>query len=168
MALLLVGTIFVIPIGAWLLFDSFGAPGARRAAPRAVLHPAPASVRLPHIAVPRRAHAGTGPAPGTDPFRVDQAPTGSSQPTVTATRRHHHKRARSRPASGPQRVELIDAFGYGSDEQAKISVDGHLYDVLEGTRFAHSFTLVDVWQPCATILQGASTFQLCEGDGTTR
>jgi hypothetical protein len=65
---------------------------------------------------------------------------------------------------GGHRVRLIDTFRAGGEARARIQVDGTVYTVSEGDRFADNFQLVSVNGDCASILFGDDQFSLCEGE----
>jgi hypothetical protein len=59
------------------------------------------------------------------------------------------------------RVELVSTLDGG---RAQVQVDGTVYTVDEGERFAENFELVSVSAECATLLFGDDQFTLCEGE----
>ena len=65
---------------------------------------------------------------------------------------------------GSHRVKVIDVYVEGGTDRAQIQVDGTVYTVDEGERFASNFRLVSASGRCATILFGDDEFTLCEGE----
>ena len=66
---------------------------------------------------------------------------------------------------GGHRVRVVDVFsGGGGERRAQIQVDGTVYTVNEGERFASNFQLLDTSGACATMLFGDDEFTLCEGE----
>ena len=61
-------------------------------------------------------------------------------------------------------VRLIDVYRQGGRTRAQIQVDGTVYTVDVGERFAENFELVDVSGECASILYGDDQFSICEGE----
>ena len=61
-------------------------------------------------------------------------------------------------------VRLIDTFRQNGRTRAQIQVDGTVYTVDVGERFAENFELVDVSGQCASILYGDDQFSICEGE----
>jgi hypothetical protein len=65
---------------------------------------------------------------------------------------------------GGHRVKVIDVFRESGRNRAQIEVDGTVYTVDEGERFAENFQLVSASGQCATMLFGDDEFTLCEGE----
>lgn len=66
---------------------------------------------------------------------------------------------------GGHRVRVIDVFvSDGGSPRAQVQVDGTVYTVDEGERFADNFELVSASGGCATMLFGDDEFTLCEGE----
>lgn len=65
---------------------------------------------------------------------------------------------------GGHRVRVIDVFVEGGDRRAQVQVDGTVYTVDEGERFAQNFQLLSTSGQCATMLFGDDEFTLCEGE----
>ena len=65
---------------------------------------------------------------------------------------------------GGHRVALVDVFRGDEGPRAQVQVDGTVYTVDEGERFAESFQLLSVSGECATMLFGDDQFTLCEGE----
>ena len=61
-------------------------------------------------------------------------------------------------------VRLIDVFTVNGEQRAQIQVDGTVYTVDEGERFAENFELLDISGQCASILYGDDQFTICEGE----
>jgi hypothetical protein len=65
---------------------------------------------------------------------------------------------------GGHRVRLIDTFRRGGEDQARVQVDGTVYTVGEGDRFAENFEILSISGQCASMLFGDDQFSLCEGE----
>ena len=65
---------------------------------------------------------------------------------------------------GGHRVSVIDVFQQGGQGRAQVRVDGTVYTVDEGERFAANFQLMSTSGQCATMLFGDDEFTLCEGE----
>lgn len=65
---------------------------------------------------------------------------------------------------GGRRVRLIDTFRADGELRARIQVDGTVYTVGEGDRFAENFEVVSISGSCASLLYGDDQFSLCEGE----
>ena len=65
---------------------------------------------------------------------------------------------------GGHRVRVIDVYQQGGASRAQVQVDGTVYTVDEGERFADNFELVSASGQCATMLFGDDEFTLCEGE----
>lgn len=65
---------------------------------------------------------------------------------------------------GGHRVSVIDVFARGGSRRAQVQVDGTVYTVDEGERFAQNFQLLSTSGQCATMLFGDDEFTLCEGE----
>lgn len=65
---------------------------------------------------------------------------------------------------GGHRVRLVDTFRAGGEDRARVQVDGTVYTVSEGDRFADNFQLVSISGSCASMLFGDDQFSLCEGE----
>lgn len=65
---------------------------------------------------------------------------------------------------GGHRVRVIDVFARGGSRRAQVQVDGTVYTVDEGERFAQNFQLLSTSGQCATMLFGDDEFTLCEGE----
>lgn len=65
---------------------------------------------------------------------------------------------------GGHRVRLIDTFRAGGKERARVQVDGTVYTVGEGDRFADNFEVLSISGSCASLLFGDDQFSLCEGE----
>jgi hypothetical protein len=65
---------------------------------------------------------------------------------------------------GGHRVRLIDTFTRNGEPQARVQVDGTVYTVGEGDRFADNFEVLSISGQCASLLFGDDQFSLCEGE----
>ena len=65
---------------------------------------------------------------------------------------------------GGHRVSLVDVFRAEGGQRAQVQVDGTVYTVDEGERFADNFQLLSINGECATMLYGDDQFTLCEGE----
>lgn len=65
---------------------------------------------------------------------------------------------------GGHRVRLVDTFTRDGEPQARVQVDGTVYTVGEGERFADSFEVLSISGECASLLFGDDQFSLCEGE----
>ncbi len=63
-----------------------------------------------------------------------------------------------------RRVRVIDVFSGRNGARAQVQVDGTVYTVDEGERFAENFQLLSASGQCATMLYGDDEFTLCEGE----
>ena len=61
-------------------------------------------------------------------------------------------------------VRLIDVYRQNGRDRAQVQVDGTVYTVDVGERFAENFELVDISGECASILYGDDQFSICEGE----
>jgi hypothetical protein len=65
---------------------------------------------------------------------------------------------------GGRRVRVIDTFRSGGEVRARIQVDGTVYTVSEGDRFADNFEVLSISGSCTSLLFGDDQFTLCEGE----
>ena len=65
---------------------------------------------------------------------------------------------------GGHRVRLVDVFSADGEQRARVQVDGTVYTVEEGDRFADNFELLSIEGQCASMLFGDDQFTLCEGE----
>ena len=65
---------------------------------------------------------------------------------------------------GGRRVRVIDTFRAGGEERARVQVDGTVYTVGEGDRFADNFEVMSISGSCVSMLYGDDQFSLCEGE----
>ena len=65
---------------------------------------------------------------------------------------------------GGHRVRLIDTFNRNGEPRARVQVDGTVYTVGEGERFANNFEVLSISGECASLLFGDDQFSLCEGE----
>lgn len=101
--------------------------------------------------------SGTGTTdPGTDPGTG----TGTGNGTGTGT----GSGSGGGENVGGHRVSLVDVFRADGGQRAQVQVDGTVYTVDEGDRFAESFQLLSINGECATMLYGDDQFTLCEGE----
>ena len=106
----------------------------------------------------------TGAAPAA-PTGTDTTPPGTSAPSGGSDIGGSPGSASGGGDSvGGHRVRLIDTFNRGGEPRARIQVDGTVYTVGEGDRFADNFELVSISGDCASILFGDDQFSLCEGE----
>ena len=110
---------------------------------------------------------GTGSATAT----TISSGTGTSAPTTgtTATSTGTTTTTTSNGASeeenvGGHRVRVVDVVAAEGERRAQIQVDGTVYTVDEGERFASNFQLLSTSGRCATMLYGDDEFTLCEGE----
>lgn len=61
------------------------------------------------------------------------------------------------------RVRLVDVFTENGEKRAQVRVDGTVFTVSPGERFAENFQFVSASGQCATFLFGDDQFTLCEG-----
>lgn len=99
------------------------------------------------------AAGGTAPAPGATP-----APGETTTGTAIGGGGGRNE------SVGGHRVRLVDVFREGGREQARVQVDGTVYTVGEGERFAGNFELLSIEGRCASLLFGDDQFTLCEGE----
>jgi hypothetical protein len=59
---------------------------------------------------------------------------------------------------------VVDVYNEGGNARAQVQVDGTVYTVDEGERFADNFQLMSTSGQCATMLYGDDEFTLCEGE----
>ena len=62
------------------------------------------------------------------------------------------------------RVQVIDVYQQEGAGRAQVQVDGTVYTVDEGERFAGNFQLMSASGRCASMLYGDDQFTLCEGE----
>ena len=65
---------------------------------------------------------------------------------------------------GGHRVRLVDVFSQNGGQRARVQIDGTVYTVREGDRFADNFELLSIEGQCASLLFGDDQFTLCEGE----
>lgn len=65
---------------------------------------------------------------------------------------------------GGRRVRVIDTFRAGGEARARVQVDGTVYTVGEGDRFADNFEVMSISGSCVSMLYGDDQFSLCEGE----
>ncbi len=112
---------------------------------------------VPPALVPTTSASGSGSGSGST------SPTGTGSPTGTST---------SPPPSNPgggssiviggHTVVLLDTFQRGGKAMAQVEVDGTVYEVAVGAKFAAGeFELRSTSGTCATFLFGDQPFSLC-------
>ena len=89
---------------------------------------------------------------------------GTGTTTTTTTTTGGDDDAGGGDTVGGHRVRVIDVFVRGGQGRAQIQVDGTVYTVDEGERFAQNFQLTSTSGQCATMLFGDDEFTLCEGE----
>jgi hypothetical protein len=102
---------------------------------------------------------GSGTGTGTS----TQSPTGTGGPTNTSsTPPPSNPGGGSSIVIGGHTVVLLDTFSRGGKDLAQVEVDGTVYDVAVGARFAAgAFELRSTSSSCATFLFGDQPFSLC-------
>ena len=112
-----------------------------------------------------------GDAAGGDGATTDgstTAPDGASPTDGTGTTTTTTTGGRGRADAGQDvaghRVQVIDVYRDGGSASAQIQVDGTVYTVQEGDRFAQNFQLMSTSGRCASVLYGDDQFTLCEGE----
>jgi hypothetical protein len=65
---------------------------------------------------------------------------------------------------GGHRVRLVDTFRVNGEPRARVQVDGTVYTVGEGDRFADNFEVLSISGSCTSLLFGDDQFSLCEGE----
>ncbi len=118
--------------------------------------------------------AATGPTDGTAGTTTDDGTTtgngttttgdGTGTTTTTTTTGNGNGGGGDGDTVGGHRVRVIDVFARGGSRRAQVQVDGTVYTVDEGERFAHNFQLLSTSGQCATMLFGDDEFTLCEGE----
>jgi hypothetical protein len=63
---------------------------------------------------------------------------------------------------GGHRVRVLDVFVRDGEELVQVEVDGEVFTVGEGDRFADNFQVLSIDGQCATFLFGDEQFTLCE------
>ncbi len=112
---------------------------------------------------------GTPPAGGVDADgdgQIDPG-TGTTDPgtgTGTGTGDGDGTGTGGGESVGGHRVSLVDVFRGEHGPRAQVQVDGTVYTVDEGERFAENFQLLSINGECATMLYGDDQFTLCEGE----
>ncbi|MEA2447432.1 MAG: hypothetical protein QOK47_1069 [Actinomycetota bacterium] len=104
----------------------------------------------------------TGTSLGATPTETTDPGISESEGTTTITT--EQSSGSQTTASNGRRVKVVDVFTEGGGEHAQVQVDGTVYTIDEGERFAGSFELVSASNACATMLFGDDEFTLCEGE----
>ena len=99
---------------------------------------------------------------GTVPDTTTGDGTGTATTTTTTTDPGGSSDGGSQV--GGHRVRVIDVYRQGGGVRAQVQVDGTVYTVDEGERFAQNFQLMSASGQCATMLFGDDEFTLCEGE----
>ena len=117
------------------------------------------------------AAAGTGAAattagPTSTPTEgsTTTAPDGTTTTTTASTSSGAGSGSSGGEDVGGHKVRTIDVFVERGSRRAQIQVDGTVYTVDEGERFATNFQLLSTSGTCATMLFGDDEFTLCEGE----
>ena len=192
--LIVVGGLVLLLIVLWFLFLRGGGeePVATPAAP--LITAAPTPVVTPDVDEPNQPGGGPVETfevfASKDPFEPLVNPAGTSgAPTGTAPATDAGAAPGSAPGDGGagtgngtnggtngggsgdgssnisgHTVRLIDVYRQDGRTRAQIQVDGTVYTVDVGERFAENFELVDVSGQCASILYGDDQFSICEGE----
>lgn len=109
---------------------------------------------------PAEAAVGTTDATATMDAGVAGDGTGTTTTTTTTPRGGDEGGDRV----GGHRVRVVDVFRDDGSGRAQVQVDGTVYTVDEGERFAENFQLMSTSGQCATMLFGDDEFTLCEGE----
>ena len=184
-ALLVVGLVVLLAV-LWFVFLRGGSDDAALTPlPEATTIPAPEATEEPAAEKP-----GKGPietfevfAP-KDPFRplISAASAGTTStagaPTETGNGSTGDGGPTGQPSGGSDisggsggdsnvgghRVRLVDTFTRNGEANARVQVDGTVYTVGEGERFAENFEVLSISGECASLLFGDDQFSLCEGE----
>jgi hypothetical protein len=92
--------------------------------------------------------------------QVEPVPAGISEAGGTTTITTTTGAEEPTASSDGYRVKVVDVFRNG----AQVEVEGTVYTLDEGERFASKFQLVSSSGECATMLFGDDEFTLCEGE----
>jgi hypothetical protein len=93
-----------------------------------------------------------------------QTPGGDGPTTTTITGPGDGGGGSSGETIGGRRVRVVDVFAGRNGRRVQVQVDGTVYTVDEGDRFAQNFQLLSTSGQCATMLFGDDEFTLCEGE----
>lgn len=107
---------------------------------------------------------GTAPAPGATPGPGGTNGSGNGGPSEGASGGNGGNGGNGSDSVGGHRVRLVDVFTQGGEQRARVQVDGTVYTVEEGDRFADNFELLSIEGQCASLLFGDDQFTLCEGE----
>ena len=110
------------------------------------------------------AAGGTTTAAGDTSGTTTTTTDGTGTTTTTTTTGSSGSAGDSSSEVGGHRVRVIDVFAQGGNRRAQVQVDGTVYTVDEGERFAQNFQLLSTSGQCATMLFGDDEFTLCEGE----
>lgn len=181
-ALVVVGLVVLLGL-LWFVFLRGGSEEAALTPPATTPAPAPEVSEEPAAEKPRKGPIETFEvfAP-KDPFKplISAASAGSSTagaPAATGDGSATGGGSTGQPSGGSDisggsdgdsvgghRVRLIDTFARNGETQARVQVDGTVYTVGEGERFAENFEVLSISGECASLLFGDDQFSLCEGE----
>jgi hypothetical protein len=172
--LLIVGLLVVRPLLGG------GAEDQAVVAPPPVTAASAAPTTMPRVASPSTSVAGEGAAGSVkDPFRplvssgatAATAQSGLTPAGTTAAPQSTVPGAAAGTASIPgggatadRKVTLVGVAG----GKARVTVDGRVYTVAEGQRFASRYRAVDIGSECATFESGTTPFTLCQGEAVLK
>ena len=170
-ALMILGGVAGVAVVFFLLTSVLGGGGADDTAappPASTTGPQPAPSPTPSP-TPRETLPPVHLAGDRDPFSPPptfQSPGGGvSPPGTSTTSPTAPTTSPTAPGSGASAtirghtVVLLDIFDNGT--KAQIEVDGTVYTVSEGSRFADDFRLQSIQGSCATIAHGDGSTTLC-------
>jgi hypothetical protein len=106
----------------------------------------------------------TGPAVATGLEQPEEATPGVAASAGTTTITTNTSESSSTSSDAGRRVKVVDVFKEDGGSRAQIQVNGTVYTIGEGERFAENFELVSASNSCATMLFGDDEFTLCEGE----
>lgn len=181
-ALLVVGLVVLLGL-LWFVFLRGGSEETALTPPVSTPAPAPEETEEPAAEKPRKGPIETFEvfAP-KDPFKplisaASAAGTTAGAPAATGNGSDTGGGPAGQPSGGSDisggsggdsvgghRVRLIDTFTRNGETQARVQVDGTVYTVGEGERFADNFEVLSISGECASLLFGDDQFSLCEGE----
>ncbi len=165
-ALMILGAIAGVALLGFLVMNLLGGGGGEEAAPPPVVsggggaQPSPTgSPSTPRETLPPVVLAGA-----RDPFSpppVFASPSGGVSPsgTASATATPTTPGGGASSTMGGHTVVLVDIFGGGT--RAQIEVDGTVYTVSEGERFAGNFRLTSISGSCVRVQFGDQSSTIC-------
>jgi hypothetical protein len=171
-ALMILGGVAGVAIVFFLLTSVLGGGGGDDTAappPASTTGPQPAPSPTPSP-TPRETLPPVYLAGDRDPFSIPptfESPGGGVSPSASPSGGQTGSPTQSPTAPGSgasstidgHTVVLLDVFDAGT--KAQIEVDGTVYTVDEGSRFAQNFRLQSIDGSCATIVYGDESFTLC-------